>query len=88
MQGVPLPSQERNAIDVVVQYAINELDFNIEDIVMYGWSIGGYTATWAAVNYPDLRGLVRTLSAHYCLTSGNASLIMALRQYIVHLGHV
>ncbi|XP_072930791.1 phosphatidylserine lipase ABHD16A isoform X2 [Epargyreus clarus] len=56
--GVPLPSQERNAIDVVVQYAINELDFNIEDIVMYGWSIGAYTATWAAVNYPDLRGLI------------------------------
>lgn len=41
-----------------MQYAINELEFDVEDIILYGWSIGGYTATWAAVNYPDVKGLV------------------------------
>ena len=44
-----------------MQYAINELDFDIENIILFGWSIGGYTATWAAVNYPDVKGLVSGL---------------------------
>ncbi|KAJ8736852.1 hypothetical protein PYW07_000123 [Mythimna separata] len=50
--GKPYPSQEHNAIDAVMQYAINELGFRPDHIVLFGWSIGGYTATWAAVNYP------------------------------------
>ncbi|XP_053624449.1 phosphatidylserine lipase ABHD16A isoform X2 [Plodia interpunctella] len=55
--GLPYPCQEENAIDAVLQYSINELKFLPEHIIMYGWSIGGYTATWAAVNYP-VKGLV------------------------------
>ncbi|CAH2034996.1 unnamed protein product, partial [Iphiclides podalirius] len=56
--GKPFPSQEQNAIDVVMQYAINKLGFRVKDIVLFGWSIGGYTATWAAVNYPEVKALV------------------------------
>ncbi|KXJ21817.1 protein ABHD16A [Exaiptasia diaphana] len=56
--GLPFPESERNAIDVVVQYATNELGFKLEDIVLYAWSIGGYTATWAGMTYPKLGGLV------------------------------
>ncbi|CAK1588497.1 unnamed protein product [Parnassius mnemosyne] len=56
--GTPFPSQEHSAIDVVMQYAINELGFEVKDIVLFGWSIGGYTATWAAVNYPEVMALV------------------------------
>ncbi|XP_034839320.1 phosphatidylserine lipase ABHD16A [Maniola hyperantus] len=56
--GLPFPRQEQHAIDAVVQYAINDLDFDVENIVMYGWSIGGYPAAWAAVNYPDIKGLI------------------------------
>lgn len=52
VQGLPYPEQEKNAMDAVMQFAINELKFEPEDIIMFGWSIGGYTATWAAVNYP------------------------------------
>lgn len=52
VQGLPYPEQEKNAIDAVMQFAINELKFEPEDIIMFGWSIGGYTAAWAAVNYP------------------------------------
>lgn len=57
-QGTPYPRQEHNAIDAVIQYAINELEFEVEEIVLFGWSIGGYASTWAAINYPDIRGLV------------------------------
>ncbi|CAH2224614.1 jg19680 [Pararge aegeria aegeria] len=56
--GLPFPRQEQNAVDAVIQYAITELGFDVETIVMYGWSIGGYPATWAAVNYPEIKGLI------------------------------
>ncbi|XP_050361449.1 phosphatidylserine lipase ABHD16A [Nymphalis io] len=56
--GSPYPRQEQNAIDAVIQYAINDLEFGVEEIVLYGWSIGGYTTTWAAVNYPDIKGII------------------------------
>lgn len=50
--GLPYPSQEQNAMDAVMQYAIDVLGFNPEDIVLFGWSIGGYAATWGACKYP------------------------------------
>uniref|UniRef100_A0A8C3HIG5 Abhydrolase domain containing 16A, phospholipase n=1 Tax=Chrysemys picta bellii TaxID=8478 RepID=A0A8C3HIG5_CHRPI len=56
--GVPLPQNEANAMDVVMQYAIHRLGFPPEDIVLYAWSIGGFTATWAAMSYPDISALV------------------------------
>lgn len=58
LQGKPYPNQEQNAIDVVMQFAINKLGFNVENIILFGWSIGGYTTTWAAMNYPDVKGVV------------------------------
>ena len=39
-------------------FAINKLGFKVENIVVSGWSIGGYTSTWLAMNYPDIKGLV------------------------------
>ncbi|XP_038216532.1 phosphatidylserine lipase ABHD16A [Zerene cesonia] len=56
--GMPFPNQEQNSIDAVIQYAITELKFPIENIVIYGWSIGGYSASWAALNYPEINSLV------------------------------
>lgn len=41
-----------------MQFAINKLDFKIENIILFGWSIGGYSASWAAMNYPDVKGVV------------------------------
>ncbi|CAI5768031.1 Alpha/beta hydrolase domain-containing protein 16A [Podarcis lilfordi] len=56
--GVPLPQNEANAMDVVMQYAIHRLGFFPEDIILYAWSIGGFTATWAAMSYPDVSALI------------------------------
>ncbi|XP_023938649.1 phosphatidylserine lipase ABHD16A [Bicyclus anynana] len=56
--GLPFPRQEQNAVDAVIQYAIIELGFEVQNIVMYGWSIGAYPATWAAVRYPEIKGLI------------------------------
>ncbi|XP_053578062.1 phosphatidylserine lipase ABHD16A [Bombina bombina] len=56
--GVPFPQNEANAMDVVIQYALYRLGFKLEDIVLYAWSIGGFTATWASMSYPDLSSVV------------------------------
>lgn len=42
-QGVPFPQNEANAIDVVIQFAVHKLGFSLCDIVVYAWSIGGFT---------------------------------------------
>ncbi|KAJ8969938.1 hypothetical protein NQ314_001519 [Rhamnusium bicolor] len=39
-------------------FAINKLGFKVENILLFGWSIGGYTATWAAMNYPEMKGII------------------------------
>lgn len=56
--GTPYPEQEQNAIDAIMQFAIYRLGFGVEDILLYGWSIGGYTTLWAASLYPDIKGVV------------------------------
>ncbi|KAF8795939.1 Phosphatidylserine lipase ABHD16A like protein [Argiope bruennichi] len=56
--GLPFPSQELKAMDVVMQFALTKLGFKMENVVLYAWSIGGFSATWAAMNYPDVKGLV------------------------------
>ncbi|XP_076248153.1 phosphatidylserine lipase ABHD16A [Calliopsis andreniformis] len=56
--GAPYPLQEENAIDCIMRFAIDHLRFPEEQIILYGWSIGGYNATWAAMNYPSIHSLV------------------------------
>ncbi|KAG8506040.1 Phosphatidylserine lipase ABHD16A, partial [Galemys pyrenaicus] len=56
--GVPFPQNEANAMDVVIQYAIYRLGFQPQDIILYAWSIGGFTATWAAMSYPDISAVI------------------------------
>uniref|UniRef100_A0A2K5YLG1 Phosphatidylserine lipase ABHD16A n=1 Tax=Mandrillus leucophaeus TaxID=9568 RepID=A0A2K5YLG1_MANLE len=56
--GVPFPQNEANAMDVVVQFAIHRLGFQPQDIIIYAWSIGGFTATWAAMSYPDVSAVI------------------------------
>jgi pimeloyl-ACP methyl ester carboxylesterase len=58
LQGMPYPDQELNAIDIVMQFAIHGLKFQPENILLFGWSIGGYPTSWAAMNYPDVKGVV------------------------------
>ena len=61
LQGVPYPENEINAVDVVVQYAIHRLGFQLEDITLFAWSIGGYSASLAAERYPDIGAVVSVL---------------------------
>ncbi|KAI3361179.1 hypothetical protein L3Q82_013372, partial [Scortum barcoo] len=56
--GVPFPQNEANAMDVVIQFAIHKLGFQLSDIMVYAWSIGGFTASWAVMSYPEIQSLV------------------------------
>ncbi|XP_058805550.1 phosphatidylserine lipase ABHD16A isoform X2 [Phymastichus coffea] len=56
--GAPYPDQEENAIDCVMKFAIHRLGFAENRIILNGWSIGGYTASWAAMNYPSIHSLL------------------------------
>ncbi|XP_030640148.1 phosphatidylserine lipase ABHD16A [Chanos chanos] len=56
--GVPFPQNEANAMDVVIQFAVHKLGFQLSDIVIYAWSIGGFTATWAVMSYPEIKSVV------------------------------
>ncbi|CAG9533347.1 unnamed protein product [Cercopithifilaria johnstoni] len=56
--GMPTPKQTAASIDAVIQYAIHKLGFAEDQIVIYAWSIGGFPATWAAANYPNIKALI------------------------------
>lgn len=56
--GKPYPKNDINAMDVVLQYALHRLNFSLPDVAIYGYSLGSYTATWAAMSYPELGALI------------------------------
>lgn len=41
-----------------MQFAIFKLGFQPENILVFGWSIGGYSSLVAAAQYPDIKGAV------------------------------
>lgn len=65
--GVPYPDEDVAAIDTVVKFALEKLSFSPSQIVLYGWSIGGFTATWAGMRYPNIHGLVIDASFDHIL---------------------
>ena len=56
--GSPFPSQITNSVDTVMQFAIARLGFTPDQIIIHGWSIGGFPASWVAMNYPDIKAVV------------------------------
>lgn len=56
--GYPLPLREQHAMDAVMQFAINKLNFKPKSILLFGWSIGCYTTAWASIQYPDVKGII------------------------------
>lgn len=58
VQGQPYPQQDQNAVDAIMQFAIHELKFQPDEILLFGWSIGGYSSLVGAVQYPEVKGVV------------------------------
>lgn len=81
--GKPYPQNDINAMDVVIQYAIHRLNFSLSDIALYGYSLGSYTATWAAMTYPQLGGLVLDASFDSLLPLAMKVVSKSLRKLVV-----
>ncbi len=47
-----------NAIEAVLLFAIHHLNFDLADIRIFGWSIGGFPVTWAGMHLPNIGGMV------------------------------
>lgn len=45
-------------MDAVILYAINKLNFPVQDIILFGWSIGGYSTVYGSVRFPNVKGIV------------------------------
>jgi alpha/beta hydrolase fold len=56
--GEPFTDQDQNAVDAVLQFAIQSLGFLPENILLFGWSIGGYSSLWIASQYPNVKGVI------------------------------
>ena len=70
--GSPYPQSEANAADAVMQFAIHHLGFRPDQIILHGWSIGGFMASGLAMNYPDVKGVVIDASFDQLLPLGMA----------------
>ncbi|EFP09645.1 hypothetical protein CRE_25371 [Caenorhabditis remanei] len=56
--GLPYAKNTLAAADAVMQYAIQVLGYRPENIVLFGWSIGGFPVSWLAANYPNVKAVV------------------------------
>lgn len=65
--GIPYPDQDVAAVDTVIKFAQEKLKFAQNQIIIYGWSIGGFTATWAGMRYPNLYGIIVDASFDHIL---------------------
>ncbi|KAK2710722.1 phosphatidylserine lipase ABHD16A-like [Artemia franciscana] len=55
--GKPHPPQELNAVDAVMQYALS-LGFSPQEVIVYAWSIGGFSSSWLVMNYPEINSII------------------------------
>lgn len=62
---MPYIDQEQNAMETVMQFAIHKLGFQPNQIILYGWSIGGYSTTWAAKHYNDIKAVVSNFCKYF-----------------------
>ncbi|XP_061486210.1 protein ABHD16B-like [Rhineura floridana] len=81
--GKPYPANDINAMEVVIQYAVHRLGFGLPYIAIYGYSLGSYTATWAAMTYPELGALVLDASFDSLLPLAMKVIKKSLRRLVI-----
>jgi len=55
---MPYIEQEQNAAETVIEFAIKHLKFSPNNIILYGWSIGGFASTYLAKKFPEVYAVV------------------------------
>ncbi|KPM03997.1 abhydrolase domain-containing protein 16A-like protein [Sarcoptes scabiei] len=80
--GKPYPQNEINAMEVVINFAVSHLDFKLEDIIIFAWSIGGFPAAWAASHYPELKGIIMDASFDDVLPLARSQMMPFMRPIV------
>uniref|UniRef100_A0A336KRV3 CSON014944 protein n=1 Tax=Culicoides sonorensis TaxID=179676 RepID=A0A336KRV3_CULSO len=55
--GSPYPSQDKNAVFAVMEFALKQLKFDLNNIILHGWSIGAFATLNLAAKY-DVKGVI------------------------------
>eukprot|EP00116_Pleurobrachia_bachei_P003608 sb/3463870/ len=56
--GIPFDTAEMNSIEAVYEYATTELGFSDHNIIVYGWSIGGFPTAYIAHAHPNISSAI------------------------------
>ncbi|MES1902652.1 MAG: Protein abhd16a, partial [Paramarteilia canceri] len=56
--GKPIPLNEMNSVKAIMEFVVNNLGYNQKSVILYGWSIGGFSASIASHLYPDVYGII------------------------------
>ena len=81
--GLPFREQEIAAIDAVVRFALSK-GFEEKDIILFGWSIGGFPASIAAMQYPQLGGVILDASFDDVLPLARSKMPSSWRSIVEH----
>lgn len=84
-QGLPYPENEANAIVAVIEFSIQVLGFAVEDIFIFSWSIGCYSASRAAAHYPNLGGVILDAPFDHVLPLAEVRMPTMLSMFFVFL---
>ena len=82
--GTPFPASEVAAIDTVVKFAHEKLGFKMKDIILFAWSIGGYSTSWAAAHYPEVKGVILDATFDDVIPLAVAKMPPSWRPIVVH----
>lgn len=56
--GAPYPSQDKNAVEAVFEFATKQLNFSENNIILHGWSIGAFPTLTLATRHEGVRGVI------------------------------
>ena len=82
--GWPFPPNDRAAIAAVYHFATTELGFKNENIVLFAWSIGGYSSSWlASVANPPVKALILDATFDNIIGLGKRQMPDVLHPFVV-----
>jgi pimeloyl-ACP methyl ester carboxylesterase len=56
--GLFYPDEVVSAADTVMLFALNILGYTADNIVLFGFSFGGFIASWLSHRYPNVKGVI------------------------------
>lgn len=81
--GIPERPQEIAAIDAVMKFAISR-GFTEENIILFGWSIGGFPVSIAAMQYQKVSGVILDASFDDVIPLARSKMPSSWRPIVEH----